>query len=99
MRGHFLPNLFLRTLSILLKVIFRLRRHHHHTGSIDTMASETASASQWHSPASRPEHVEQLISGVDRYNPQNLDVLHDYLAQQLDDGSYDLLANLAILKL
>ncbi|KAJ1571341.1 hypothetical protein NDA12_007116 [Ustilago hordei] len=63
------------------------------------MASESASASQWLSPSSRPEHIEQLISGVDRYNPQNLDVLHDYLAQQLDDGSYDLLANLAILKL
>ncbi|SPO30355.1 Eukaryotic translation initiation factor 3 subunit K [Ustilago trichophora] len=63
------------------------------------MASESSSASQWVSPASRPEHIEQLISGVDRYNPQNLDVLHDYLAQQLDDGSYDLLANLAILKL
>lgn len=63
------------------------------------MASESASASQWVSPSSRPEHIEQLISGVDRYNPQNLDVLHDYLAQQLDDGSYDLLANLAILKL
>ncbi|KIS66775.1 uncharacterized protein UMAG_12282 [Mycosarcoma maydis] len=63
------------------------------------MASETASASQWVSPSSRPQHIEQLISGVDRYNPQNLDVLHDYLAQQLDDGSYDLLANLAILKL
>ncbi|SOV05366.1 Eukaryotic translation initiation factor 3 subunit K [Ustilago sp. UG-2017a] len=63
------------------------------------MASESTSASQWLSPSSRPEHIEQLISGVDRYNPQNLDVLHDYLAQQLDDGSYDLLANLAILKL
>ncbi|GAK66745.1 ARM repeat-containing protein [Moesziomyces antarcticus] len=63
------------------------------------MASESASASQWVSPSTRPEHIEQLISGVDRYNPQNLDVLHDYLAQQLDDGSYDLLANLAILKL
>ncbi|EST08699.1 SAC3/GANP/Nin1/mts3/eIF-3 p25 [Kalmanozyma brasiliensis GHG001] len=63
------------------------------------MATESASASQWVSPSSRPEHIEQLISGVDRYNPQNLDVLHDYLAQQLDDGSYDLLANLAVLKL
>ncbi|KAJ1035883.1 hypothetical protein NDA13_000541 [Ustilago tritici] len=63
------------------------------------MASESASAFEWLSPSSRPEHIEQLISGVDRYNPQNLDVLHDYLAQQLDDGSYDLLANLATLKL
>lgn len=57
------------------------------------------SPASWVSPASRPEHIEQLISGVDRYNPQNLDVLHDYLAQQLDDETYDLLANLSILKL
>ncbi|EPQ28049.1 uncharacterized protein PFL1_04376 [Pseudozyma flocculosa PF-1] len=60
---------------------------------------DTSSAAEWMAPASRPEHVEQLISGVDRYNPQNLESLHEYLAQQLDNGTYDLLANLAILKL
>ncbi|KAN0063971.1 hypothetical protein ACQY0O_003577 [Thecaphora frezii] len=60
---------------------------------------ETSTGTEWIAPQSRPEHIEQLISGVDRYNPQNLDVLHDYLAQQLDNGTYDLLANLAILKL
>ncbi|PWN47804.1 ARM repeat-containing protein [Violaceomyces palustris] len=60
---------------------------------------DTAIAREWISPSSRPDHIEQLISGVDRYNPQNLGVLHDYLAQQLDTGSYDCLANLAILKL
>jgi translation initiation factor 3 subunit K len=51
------------------------------------------------SPASRPAHIEELISGVDRYNPQNLAVLVEYLQQQLDSGAYDCLANLAILKL
>jgi translation initiation factor 3 subunit K len=54
---------------------------------------------QWVKPSSRPEHIEQLISGVDRYNPQNLAVLTEYLEQQLQKGEYDCLANLAILKL
>lgn len=66
------------------------------------MTTETAVASaaeQWAKPASRPQHIEQLISGVDRYNPQNLAVLTEYLEQQLQSGEYDCLANLAILKL
>lgn len=60
--------------------------------------SARARASQT-SPASRPAHIDELISGVDRYNPQNLAVLVEYLQQQLDSGEYDCLANLAILKL
>jgi translation initiation factor 3 subunit K len=56
-------------------------------------------ATEWATPTSRPPHIEQLISGVDRYNPQNLTILNEYLAQQLDSGEYDCLANLAILKL
>lgn len=35
----------------------------------------------------------------DRYNPQNLQVLIEYLAQQVENQEYDCLANLAILKL
>lgn len=35
----------------------------------------------------------------DRYNPTNLSWMEEYLAQQVRDGEYDLLANLAILKL
>lgn len=56
-------------------------------------------ATEWSQPSSRPPHIEQLISGVDRYNPQNLTVLNEYLAHQLETGEYDCLANLAILKL
>ncbi|GAA6054496.1 hypothetical protein JCM3770_001017 [Rhodotorula araucariae] len=47
----------------------------------------------------RPAHIATLISSVDRYNPGNCHLLEDYLQQQLASGSYDLLANLALLKL
>jgi hypothetical protein len=56
-------------------------------------------ATEWTKPSTRPAHIEQLISGVDRYNPQNLTTLSDYLSHQLETGEYDCLANLAILKL
>ncbi|GAA5954466.1 hypothetical protein JCM21900_006816 [Sporobolomyces salmonicolor] len=47
----------------------------------------------------RPEHIRTLISGVDRYNPSNVHLLEDYLQQQLANDQYDILANLALLKL
>ncbi|GAA6022283.1 hypothetical protein JCM10207_008915 [Rhodosporidiobolus poonsookiae] len=47
----------------------------------------------------RPEHIATLIGGVDRYNPSNVHLLEDYLQQQLANDQYDLLANLALLKL
>ncbi|GAA5882146.1 hypothetical protein JCM1840_002026 [Sporobolomyces johnsonii] len=47
----------------------------------------------------RPEHIGTLISGVDRYNPSNVHLLEDYLQQQLANDQYDILANLALLKL
>lgn len=52
------------------------------------------------SPAqNRPEVIQSLIDGVDRYNPDNVTILEDYLVQQLQNEQYDCLANLAILKL
>ncbi|KAI8067894.1 armadillo-type protein [Gongronella butleri] len=47
----------------------------------------------------RPESIQKLIDGVERYNPENLAVLEGYLADQCKNGTYDLMANLAILKL
>ncbi|GAA5938935.1 hypothetical protein JCM3775_003171 [Rhodotorula graminis] len=47
----------------------------------------------------RPAHIQTLISSVDRYNPGNCHLLEDYLQQQLSTGTYDLHANLALLKL
>ena len=50
-------------------------------------------------PTWRPENITTLIESVDRYNPESLEVLEDYLAQQCSDGTFDCLADLAILKL
>ncbi|KAF8633939.1 hypothetical protein AX15_001123 [Amanita polypyramis BW_CC] len=56
-------------------------------------------AASWITPPTRPELIEGLVSGVDRYNPSNVSILEDYLYHQIRSGEYDCLANLAILKL
>ncbi|KIY45418.1 ARM repeat-containing protein [Fistulina hepatica ATCC 64428] len=56
-------------------------------------------SSSWITPPGRTELIENLVSGVDRYNPSNIGILEDYLYHQLRSGEYDCLANLAILKL
>ncbi|KAG9047460.1 hypothetical protein FS837_002174 [Tulasnella sp. UAMH 9824] len=53
----------------------------------------------WTKPANRTPIIDKLVEGVDRYNPQNVEILEDYLYQQMKQGEYDCLANLAILKL
>jgi len=58
--------------------------------------SATAS---WVTPPTRPELIEDLVSGVDRYNPSNVSILEDYLYHQIRSNEYDCFANLAILKL
>ena len=50
-------------------------------------------------PPFRPDNITTLIESVDRYNPESLVVLEDYLAQQCGEGTFDCLADLAILKL
>ncbi|TYJ58881.1 eukaryotic translation initiation factor 3 subunit K [Cryptococcus floricola] len=62
-------------------------------------ATTPKSLRQWHSPSARPEVIHELIHGVDRYNPSNLPFMEEYLATQVKEGQYDLLAYLAILKL
>ncbi|PCH33567.1 initiation factor 3 [Wolfiporia cocos MD-104 SS10] len=56
-------------------------------------------ASKWASPPTRTPLIENLVSGVDRYNPSNVSILEDYLYHQTRSEEYDCLANLAILKL
>jgi translation initiation factor 3 subunit K len=41
----------------------------------------------------------QDLTTLDRYNPTNLQYMEDALSAQLRDGTHDLFANLAILKL
>merc|ERR1711893_117249 len=43
--------------------------------------------------------VASLLNGIDRYNPENLGTLERYVEMQARDNTYDLEANLAILKL
>ncbi|CAO3699258.1 unnamed protein product [Rhizopus microsporus] len=47
----------------------------------------------------RPENIANIINGVERYNPENIDALENYLNHQCENGQYDCEANLAILKL
>ncbi|KAF9270395.1 ARM repeat-containing protein [Marasmius fiardii PR-910] len=56
-------------------------------------------ATTWIKPPTRTELIENLVSGVDRYNPSNVGILEDYLYHQIRSREYDCLANLAILKL
>ncbi|KAI9479113.1 hypothetical protein IWW42_004862 [Coemansia sp. RSA 1085] len=54
-------------------------------------------------PASRPEDIDALLTGVERYNPDKIGVLEDYLAHQCANPdpatNHDIMANLALLKM
>jgi hypothetical protein len=47
----------------------------------------------------RPEHIDQILNGLDRYNPETTGVFQDYVMQQCESQTYDCYANLALLKL
>lgn len=47
----------------------------------------------------RPDHIQQTLNGLDRYNPETTQVLETYVAQQCESQTYDCYANLALLKL
>ncbi|KAF9968005.1 hypothetical protein BGZ70_007202 [Mortierella alpina] len=63
------------------------------TGALSNMARVSTA------PADRPEVIQSLIDGVDRYNPDNVSILEEYLATQCSSRKCDAMANLAILKL
>lgn len=47
----------------------------------------------------RPENIDAILNGLDRYNPETTAVFQDYVTQQCEDRTYDCYANLALLKL
>ncbi|CAG8954364.1 hypothetical protein HYFRA_00005989 [Hymenoscyphus fraxineus] len=47
----------------------------------------------------RPEHIDAILNGLDRYNPETTAVFQEYVVQQCDQKFYDCYANLALLKL
>lgn len=48
---------------------------------------------------SKKAQIRTMLRGIELYNPNNIDVLHTYLNEQCADNTYDLEANLAILRL
>jgi translation initiation factor 3 subunit K len=47
----------------------------------------------------RPENIDTILNGLDRYNPETTTIFQEYVAQQCESQTYDCYANLALLKL
>jgi translation initiation factor 3 subunit K len=47
----------------------------------------------------RPENIENILNGLDRYNPETTTIFQDYVMQQCENKAYDCYSNLALLKL
>lgn len=47
----------------------------------------------------RPENIEGILNGLDRYNPETTTIFQEYVAQQCENQTFDSYANLALLKL
>lgn len=47
----------------------------------------------------RPPHIEAILNGLDRYNPETTTIFQEYVAQQCEEKTFDCYANLALLKL
>jgi hypothetical protein len=47
----------------------------------------------------RPEHIDAILNGLDRYNPETTSVFQEYVTQQCEERTVDSYANLALLKL
>uniref|UniRef100_A0A1B6EA03 Eukaryotic translation initiation factor 3 subunit K n=1 Tax=Clastoptera arizonana TaxID=38151 RepID=A0A1B6EA03_9HEMI len=50
-------------------------------------------------PEAMKQTVEGMLTGIERYNPENLKTLENYVDVQTQENTYDLEANLAVLKL
>ncbi|KIW02905.1 eukaryotic translation initiation factor 3 subunit K [Verruconis gallopava] len=51
------------------------------------------------SAVDRPEHIENILNGLDRYNPETTEIFSKYVMDQCENQTYDCYANLALLKL
>jgi hypothetical protein len=47
----------------------------------------------------RPEHIDNILNGLDRYNPETTEIFSKYVMDQCENQTYDCYANLALLKL
>ncbi len=47
----------------------------------------------------RPPHIDAILNGLDRYNPETTTVFQDYVSNQCEEKIFDAYACLALLKL
>jgi hypothetical protein len=47
----------------------------------------------------RPPHIDAILNGLDRYNPETTTIFQDYVSSQCEDKTFDAYACLALLKL
>ena len=47
----------------------------------------------------RPEHIDAILNGLDRYNPETTQIFQEYVTLQCEERIVDMYANLALLKL
>lgn len=89
--------LLLRTLS--LTSYFRFFSFLFFSESYIIIQRGTAEMVAFDKCETRPGHIDAILNGLDRYNPETTTVFQDYVAQQCEDRTFDCYANLALLKL
>ena len=47
----------------------------------------------------RPQHIEEILNGLNRYNPETTTTFQDYINLQCEEKFFDVYASLALLKL
>ena len=70
-----------------------------HYDQISTRLEAASMGVAFDSCVERPEHIDVILNGLDRYNPETTAVFQDYVTAQCEEKFYDCYANLALLKL
>jgi len=47
----------------------------------------------------RPANIEQILNGLDRYNPETTTIFQEYVEKQCEEKFFDCYSSLALLKL
>jgi translation initiation factor 3 subunit K len=47
----------------------------------------------------RPQHIEEILNGLNRYNPETTTIFQEYVSLQCEEKFFDVYASLALLKL
>lgn len=95
-----MPNVRLQIISAVevrmhleIENLSSLQRRHESTHNATRMGVPFDYAEQ------RPDHIEAILNGLDRYNPETTGTFQDYVQHQCESQTYDSYANLALLKL